>query len=166
MRVASIIASVAFACTTSPTRANDLRVPSPDRRFVAVYHYSPQDAQLVERISFTDSSGHGLFIDDYATRDYRPQKGQWTRSGRFFVYSLYSRGGHSPWHKAFVIADIQTQHCTPESEIGKGDSISDFRLSGSDTISYKILDRSKESWDPEIPGIAVQFSLSQKFANQ
>jgi hypothetical protein len=109
MRLSSIIASVAFACTTSPARANDLRVPSPDRRFVAVYHYSVEDAQLVERISFTDSSGHVLFTDDYAKRDYRPEKGQWTRSGRFFVYSLHSGGGHSPRHQ-LTIDDVGKHH--------------------------------------------------------
>ena len=163
MRHASIVAILVFACATSASFAKDSRMPSPDQRFAAVFRYAAEDAQLVESISFTDSSGHVLFTEDFRTRDYRPQTGQWTSSGRFFVYSLYSRGGHSPWHRPFVVADMQTRRCTPESEIGKGDSISEFRLSSSDTISYKVLDRSKESWDPEIPGIAVTFSLSEMF---
>ena len=104
-----------------------------------------------------------LFSDDYVVRDYRPENGRWTRSSRFFVYTLSSRGGHSPWHRPFVVADMQTRRCTPEGDIGQGDCISDFQLSGRDTIAYKILDRSKDNWDAGIPSIPVRFSLSTKF---
>jgi hypothetical protein len=134
--------------------------------FCAIYHYSSAEPELVESVSLTDSAGHPLFADDYGTRDYRPERGHWTRSARFFVYSLHSRGGHSPWHKPFVVADMQTRRCKAESDIGEGDCISDFRLSGRDTIAYKILDRSKDDWDSGVPGIPVHYSLERTFATQ
>ena len=155
-----------MVCFAHATSAKDLRVRSPDGRFYAVYRYSEAEPELVQSVRFIDSSGRPLFAGAYATRDYRPEKGEWTRSGRFFVYSLRSRGGHSPWHKPFVVADMQARRCTPESEIGAGDSISDFLLSGRDTISYKVLDRSKDDWESGIPGIPVRFSLSERLASQ
>jgi len=146
--------------------ARDLRLCFPDGRFCAVYHYSDAEPDLIASISFVDFAGRPLFTDDYNQRDYRPEKGQWTRSSRFFVYSLCSRGGHSPWHKPFVVADMQTRRCTPEPDIGEGDCISEFHLSDSDTISYNVLDRSKDSWDFGIPGIPRRFSLSAKLSHE
>ena len=160
----STVFALVFAASVAS--AKDLRLRSPDGRFCAIYHYSDAEPELVESVSFTDSTGHPLFTDDYGTRDYCPEKGQWTRSARFFVYSLYSRGGHSPWHKPFVVADMQTHHCTPESDIGEGDCISAFHLAARDTITYKVLDRSKDDWDSGVPGISVRYSLSRKFASQ
>jgi hypothetical protein len=135
---------------------------SPDGRFCAVYHYSDAEPDLAEGISLSNSQGHTLFTDDYGTRDYRPEKGRWTRSSRFFIYSLRSRGGHSPWHRPFVVGDMQTRRCTPEGDIGEGDCISEFHLSARDTIAYNILDCSKDNWDAGIPSIPVRFSLSAK----
>ncbi len=166
MHALSIGTVFALVFAASVACAKDLRLRSPDGRFCAIYHYSDTKSDLVESISFTDSAGHALFTEDYTTRDYRPEKGQWTRSARFFVYGLFSRGGHSPWHKPFVVADMQNRRCTPEGDIGQGDCISEFRLSGSDTIAYKILDRSKDDWDSAIPSIDVHFSLSAKLAHQ
>ncbi len=163
MHALSIGTTFALALAVSVACAKDLRLRSPDGRFCAIYHYADAEPELVESVSFTDSAGHALFTDDYGTRDYRPEKGQWTRSARFFVYSLYSRGGHSPWHKPFVAADMQTHRCTPESDIGEGDCISEFHLSARDTIAYKVLDRPKDDWDAGIPGIPFRSSLSAKF---
>lgn len=159
-------AATVVALFLSTASGKELRFPSPDSALAAIYHYSDSAPDLVVSITFVDSAGHRLFGDDYADRDYRPAKGHWSASGRFFVYTLNSRGGHSPWHKPFVVADTQTRGCTRESDLGAGDCISDFRLSGRDTISYKILDRSKDDWSEDIPGIPVQFSLSQKLATQ
>jgi len=163
MRALWLGTSLALLFSASFSIAKELRLRSPDGRFCVVYHYSDAEASLVESVVFTDSEGHMLFSEDYGMRDYRPEKGRWTRSSRFFVYSLFSRGGHSPWHRPFVVADIQTRRCTLEGDIGQGDCISDFQLSSRDTIAYKILDRSKDNWDAGIPSIRVRFSLSSKF---
>jgi len=164
----ALLISMVLALLTSvlTVTAKDLRLCSPDGRFCAVYHYSDAEPDLVASISFVDSAGHPLFTDDYSERDYRPGKGQWTRSSRFFVYGLYSRGGHSPWHKPFVVADLQTRSRTPESDIGEGDCISEFHLSDRDVISYKVLDRSRDSWDSGVPGIPRRFALSAKLGHQ
>jgi hypothetical protein len=163
MRALWLGTSLAVLLSASLATAKELRLHSPDGLFCAVYHYSNAEVSLVESISFSDSEGHTLFSDNYGMRDYRPEKGRWTRSSRFFVYTLSSRGGHSPWHRPFVVADMQTRRSTAEGDIGHGDCISDFQLSGRDTIAYKILDRSKDNWDAGIPSIPVRFSLSAKF---
>lgn len=139
------------------------RSSSPDGRYVAVYERSNSSA-LVTRIVFRDSTGRVAFLDDYNERDYRPAQGRWTRSGRFFVYPLYSRGGHSPWRRPFVVADVQTRRCYTDSDLGAGDAISEFKLSDQDTISYDVLDRTKNNWDAGVPGIARNFSLSRQIA--
>jgi hypothetical protein len=166
MRALWLVAALTIAIKAPSAVAKDTRLLSPDGRLYAIYHYSDADPRLVDSITFTDSAGRSLFRDDYGTRDYRPAKGEWTRSGRFFVYSLYSRGGHSPWHKPFVVADMQARRCTPESDIGAGDCVSEFHLAERDTISYHILDRSKDDWDAGVPSIRVRFSLSAKFTHQ
>ena len=146
--------------------AKDLRLRSPDGRFVAVYRYAVSDPELVESVSFVSSAGEPLFADDFTNRDYRPEKGRWSRSGRFFVYSLLSEGGHSPWRKPFVVAYMQSRRLTRDAEIHDGTSISEFRLSGRDTLSYKILDTSTDDWSSGVPGIPVRFSLSQKLTSK
>lgn len=156
----TVALALVFAATAE---AKDLQFRSHDGRFVAVYRYAAGDPDLVESVSFVSSAGHLLFADDFTNRDYRPEKGQWSRSGRFFVYSLDSQGGHSPWRKPFVVADMQGRRLTRDTEIHDGSSISEFRLSGRDTLSYKILDTSKEDLSSGVPGIPVRFSLSGKF---
>jgi len=146
--------------------AKTMRIPSPEGALIAVYHYSPSDSDLVTEITFTDSVGRVLFSDDFTNRDYRPEKGRWTASGRFFVYTLYSQGGHSPWHKPFIIANTLTRKLIRETELGEGDCVSEFRLSDRDTISYKVLDREESDWEKGVPGIPKRFSLSQKLAAQ
>lgn len=134
--------------------ATTARSPSPDRRFIATV--------TENRVTTTDSHGQTLVSEDYHHRDYHPEQGHWSRSGRFYVYPIYSQGGHSPWHKPFVVVDTQTRRTYTDSDLGEDAAVTDFNLSGNDTIFYQILDRSKEDWKGDVPGLPRRFSLATK----
>lgn len=136
--------------------ASEHRNSSPDKRFIAI--------ATEDRITITDSHGRVLLSEDYRDRDRRPESGRWTRSSRFYVYPLLSQGGHSPWHRPFVIADTLTRRTYTDVDLGEGAAVTDFQLSGKDTISYHILDRSKDNWDAGVPGLPRRFSLADKIA--
>ncbi len=118
------------AVTSLGEPASGSRVPSPNHHFVAVESH--------DRVTLTDSSGHVLVADDYHDRDYHPERGCWTRSGRFYVYPLFSRGGHSPWHCPFVVADTHTRRTYTDSDLHAGAAVTAFELSADDTISYQV----------------------------
>lgn len=136
--------------------APSLLIASPDGRWLATTNYN--------HVVLTDQGGKVLVAEDYQKRDYHPERGHWTRSGRFYVYPISSEGGHSPWHRRFVIADSETRRIYTDSDLHEGDAVTDFKLSGDNTISYEVLDRSKEDWDKGIPGLPRKFSLAANVA--
>ena len=143
---------------------------SPNARFTAVlerYTQASTPGSLVPpevvRVIIRDARGRVLVADDYRQRDYQPQVGHWSASSRFYVYALQSYGGHSPWHRPFIVADTRTGHLYSDDVLGYGPAVAEFRLSERDTISYHIADHSKdEGGDPYVPGLACEYSLSQR----
>jgi hypothetical protein len=110
-----------------------------------------------DQVVFTDSTGKVLFSDTYQKREYKPDSGQWTHSGRFYVYPIYSHGGHSPWHHPFVVADMQTLRVYTSTQINKGLPITSFSLSGEDVISFRRLNLSYSD-----RGLSTSYSLADE----
>jgi hypothetical protein len=141
---------------TLRAEAPSLLIASPHGLWLATTNY--------DRVALTDLGSKVLVAEDYQKRDYHPEPGQWTASGRFYAYPLSSEGGHSPWHRRFAVADTETRRIYMDSDLHEGDAVTEFKLSGDDTISYQVLDRSKEDWDKGIPGLPRKFSLAAKIA--
>ena len=132
------------------------RIPSANGRFIASFSQA--------RVTLTDQRGQILVSDDYHDRDYHPDRGRWTRSGRFYVYSLSSQGGHSPWHRPFVVADTLTRRTYTDSDLCAGEAVTKFQLSGRDTLSCQVLDRTGDNWEAGVPGLPRRFGLAEKVA--
>jgi hypothetical protein len=170
MRIIMIILLATSALLAQqPTLEGKDRFPSPDNKHLVVYERYVQPSErgslippTVYRIGLRDSSGKVLLTDDYRDRDYQPEAGRWSASGRFYVYPIRSYGGHSPWHRPFIVADTVTCCCYVDSDLRDGDCVSEFDLVGQDTISYRVLDRTKEDWDSGVPSLPRKCSLSQR----
>ena len=150
-----------------PALESKQRVPSPDKKHFVVCERYAQHSEpgslvppFVYRLRLFDTSGKLLLTDDYRDRDYQPEAGHWSASGRFYVFPIHSYGGHSPWHWPFVVIDTQRRRTYTDDDLGSTSAVSTFHLSGDDTISYKRLDPSNDNWDNGVPGLSRRFSLA------
>lgn len=76
---------------------------SPDGAVVAEIHFiRPPVGTSESRVVLRAQNGAVLAKHDYSSEDgehgYGVTKAAWTPDSKFFVYSLESSGGHSPWH--------------------------------------------------------------------
>jgi len=56
----------------------------------------------------SESGSHGRVVDEFG----------WTPDSRFFVYTTFSSGGHSPWHAEGFLFDRKTGEMESLSELG------------------------------------------------
>lgn len=76
---------------------------SPDGSMIAtVTSTSASEATKESRVELRTKSGKFVAQEKYLSEDgeqgYGVTKASWTPDSQFFVYSLESSGGHSPWH--------------------------------------------------------------------
>ena len=82
-----------------------LAIKSPDGALTAlVFPVDPSlnaTPDMESRVEVRAKDGHVIATRDYASprgaNGYYVVKAKWTRDSQFFVYSLSSSGGHSPW---------------------------------------------------------------------
>jgi hypothetical protein len=85
--------------------------PSPDRALTAIVvpadpslHATPD---MESRIDIKSRSGHIHASKDYSSpggaNGYYVVRAKWTPDSHFFVYSLSSSGGHSPWQSPMAV---------------------------------------------------------------
>lgn len=80
--------------------------PSPDGSMTAsvveVHHAKDSRVQGESILEIHDSSGTLMLKKDYSSADGEHgsiiDDGKWSANSEFFLYSLESSGGHSPWH--------------------------------------------------------------------
>jgi hypothetical protein len=127
---------VALICFASSITAKELleRFPAPKGGITAVYkslHGKP------ERLTFVDEHGREVYFQDYTESVYIPGPGQWTSSGRFFVYPLLSRYREPIFaNDRFDIVDIQSRRVFVGGDLCNADTTSQFKLSRNDTITF------------------------------
>jgi dipeptidyl aminopeptidase/acylaminoacyl peptidase len=86
------------------TLAQDVqRLESPDGTIVAIITSSGKRPSLFEsQVELRSKSGREIVRKGYHSDDgnhgYGVSNAEWTPDSQFFVYSLESSGGHSPWH--------------------------------------------------------------------
>jgi hypothetical protein len=91
-------------------------------------------------VTFLDRKSATLCQLDYSSEDgshgFHVVKAEWTHDGKFFVWSLESSGGHSPWHHPTYFLDIKTHriHNLDDYVAGAGIADGEFRLSESNTV--------------------------------
>jgi len=92
------------------------------------------------QMEFLDTKGTRLCVIDYSSKDsqhgYQVVKAEWTRDQRFFVWSLQSSGGHSPWHFPTRVFAVRTTRVYVLDDLVPGPGISrgDFQLTGQNTF--------------------------------
>lgn len=100
-----IIVTIAIAfINISIASATDLRVfPSPDGRLTAKIIPSAKPPECI--VEICGKKGEVLIRTDYSSPDGEHgqyvEQASWTPDSKFFVYSTYSTGGHSPWQSKY-----------------------------------------------------------------
>ncbi len=126
-----------------PTLAPELFV-SPDKATHALVY--PADVSLYatpdmeSRLVFRSSDGTTLTSQDYSsprgTNGYYVFHGQWSPDSQYFVFSLSSSGGHSPWSFPTKVYAVKKNLIANFSEmIGGNPTVSgQFQFSGPHTL--------------------------------
>jgi hypothetical protein len=132
----------------SPARAKQEmdRFSSPDGKLVAVVIHVGKEAGLENyesRVELRTKEGSLVCSNDYSSNDsehgYGVAKAAWTPDSQFFVYSLQSSGGHSPWHTPIQFYNRQ-QNKILSLDDALGDSIAspEFSLAEPDEIKVTL----------------------------
>ena len=99
LRSATAAALVFFASMGASAVANEYR--SPDGQVTAVVRHGGSD-DCEARIAWRSASGRVVlrksFVSSNHANGYCVQSAAWTPDSQFFIFNLYSSGGHSPWH--------------------------------------------------------------------
>ena len=119
----------------------------------------PGDFAMESRVEIRDSKGKIVFAKSFASKDgehgYIVYHADWTPDSRFFVFSVYSSGGHQPWNSPIYF------YCRSDGQLRLLDQylkpVRDphFGLSPPDIIRAPIL---KEYGDLESVTIDVKLS--------
>ncbi len=169
-RLTSICALVvALTCSvfsqTKPTSvAEEYRSPDNKRIVVVPVDNLAGFESHESRVDFYTKEGPKLCSADFSSADgehgYGVVKAAWSPDGAYFVFSLESSGGHSPWHTpTMFFSDADRQLCsldafledpgitTPEFELIAPDSVrtSVYGAKSTTTVSLSSLMRAGES---------------------
>jgi dipeptidyl aminopeptidase/acylaminoacyl peptidase len=103
--IVAAIVLVGYVCHAQqhPRSSKSQEFKSPDGSVVAVVRSKQvPDATAESRVELRTQEGRVIAKRDYTSEDgehgYGVTKATWTPDSQFFVYSLESSGGHSPWH--------------------------------------------------------------------
>ena len=118
--------------------------PSPDGALRALVF--PVDVSLYatpdmeSRVVIRNTAGDTLTSKDYSsprgTNGYYVYRAQWSPDSQFFVFSLTSSGGHSPWSYPIMVYSRQKNSIAKFSDMidGKPTLSGDFSFTGPHTI--------------------------------
>jgi hypothetical protein len=93
-------------------------------------------------LEFTDANNKLLCSIDYSSDDdhgYEVVKAEWTHNQRYFVWSLQSLGGHSPWHFPTQAFDSRNQRVYLLDDLANGPGLGkgDFKLKDASTFESR-----------------------------
>ena len=151
--------------------------PSPDRTLRAVAY--PADISLdvtpdmESRIVIRTGKGQTLTSKDYSSprgfNEYYVVNAKWSPDSKFFVYSMSSSGGHSPWQFPIAVYGREAVHGNEKDRIvGLSELINgnptvspDFEFTGPHTI---VVTTWKQPGKPE-ERVSVTVDLQEAFDN-
>jgi TIR domain len=96
--------------------------------------------QMESRVVIRSSAGDTVMSKDYSSPDsehgYYVDHGKWSPDSQFFVYSLMSSGGHSPWRMPIMVYSRKKERIAKFSDmIGGYPTLSgDFKFAGPHTL--------------------------------
>jgi hypothetical protein len=103
--------------------------------------YQPQRyARLESRVVIRNSKGETLMSKDYASprgfNGYYVVNAKWSPDSKFFVYSMSSSGGHSPWQFPIAVYSSAKKVFGQFSDMIKGNPTlsADFKFTGPHTL--------------------------------
>ena len=137
--VTSRVQTVLLVTAVISASAKDLqRFPQPSGNITAVYQTAHR---TTGRIAFVDNRGREIYSTDYSKSVFTPGPGQWTNSGRFFVYPIIDRYD-DPYVRdsRFDIADLRERRVFIGEDLLNQQTTSRFNLSKQDTISFYTVD--------------------------
>jgi hypothetical protein len=156
----------------------ELRIyPSPDRTLRVVVY--PADISLdvtpdmESRVVIRTAKGNTLNSKDYSSprgfNGYYVVNAQWSPDSKFFVYSMSSSGGHSPWQFPMAVYGREAVHGSEKDRIvGFSDLINgnptvsaDFKFTGPHTM---VAATWKQPGSPE-EQVPVTVDLQEAFDN-
>ncbi len=132
-----LLVTVSLLFLSRPVRAKQEmdRFVSPDGKLVAVVIHVGKEAGLgnyESRVELRTKKASLLRFADYSSQDsehgWGVAKAAWTPDSQFFVYSLQSSGGHSPWHTPVQFYN-RRQNKILSLDDAVGDSIADPEFS-------------------------------------
>jgi hypothetical protein len=144
--------------------------PSPDAALRAVV--LPVDVSLYatpdmeSRVVIRSSKGDTLTSQDYSSprgmNGYYVVNAQWSPDSRFFVYSMSSSGGHSPWSFPIMVYGAKANFIAKFSDMiqGRPTVSGDFSFTGPHTLVASTW-RKPGAIDDKVP---VTVDLEQAFA--
>lgn len=122
---------------------------SPDGRLRAlVIPVGKDDTGIAEsRIEIRKISGELVFKKDYSSTDgnhgWVVSSASWTNDSRFFVFGMYSSGGHQPWHSPVDFYSRRYKRVFSLDKYVGTITDSTFQVSGSDIV--KVITQ-KKGW--------------------
>jgi hypothetical protein len=133
---------------SSPARAKQEtdRFVSPDGKLVAVVIHVGKEAgfeNYESRVELRTKEGSLLCPADYSSEDsehgYGVARAAWTPDSQFFVYSLQSSGGHSPWHTPVQFYNRrQNKILSLDSALGDSIAYPEFSIRKPDEITVTL----------------------------
>jgi hypothetical protein len=118
--------------------------PSPDKALIAVI--LPVDvslyltADMESRVAIYESSGKTISSKDFSSprgeNGYYVYRAAWSPDGEFFVFSITSSGGHSPWSYPMWVFSRQQKRFVDFSDLigGKPTLVGEFSFAGPHTV--------------------------------
>jgi hypothetical protein len=95
---------------------------------------------MESRVVIRSSAGNTVTSRDYSSprgaNGYYVENGKWSPDSQFFVYSMTSSGGHSPWSFPIMVYSRKQKRIAPFSDmIGGSPTLSaEFKFSGPHTL--------------------------------
>jgi hypothetical protein len=120
---------------------------------------------MESRVVLRSSDGTTLTSQDYSSprgaNGYYVVHGQWSPDSQYFVFSMSSSGGHSPWSFPIKVYSVKKKLIASFSDVigGKPTVSGEFQFSGAHTLLASTWKKPGETDDP----VAVSVDLEAAF---
>jgi hypothetical protein len=129
---------------------------------VSLYATPDMESRVVIRIAKGDTLTSKDYSSPRGTNGYYVLDAKWSPDSQFFVYSMASSGGHSPWSFPMTVYSRQKKRIAGFSDMieGKPTLSADFRFAGPHTLVASTW-KQQGSLDDKVP---VTVDLEDAFA--
>jgi hypothetical protein len=121
---------------------------------VSLYATPDMESRVVIRTSKGDTLTSKDYSSPRGTNGYYVVNAKWSPDSQFFVYSMSSSGGHSPWSFPLMVYSRQKKRIAALSDMidGKPTVSADFHFSGPHTLVASTW-KQPGAWEDKVPVI-------------